>query len=463
MTTNHFNGSLHFYLQSILATDDDAITVINRDREVLLWNKAAEQTYNIPRSQIVGENITVFFKESDLMVISVLKSEKPVENVYHRPREDKHVFVNASPIYDDRHRLIGAVSIERDITHIVRLNDKLAATSDQLNELRQKVYLKEPGTPFSTLIGKSAAMKRTIQMAVKSAKTDATVLILGESGTGKELCAQAIHEASSRKNGPFVPVNCGAIPHALFESELFGYERGAFSGAEKQGKAGKIELADGGTLFLDEIGELPLDMQVKLLRVLQENVIYRVGGTSARKINIRFIAATNRNLVKMVQEEKFRPDLFYRLNVIQITMPPLRDRLEDIPELVRFFLNQFASQYQMPTPSFGESAMEYLLQYNWPGNIRELRNVIERAMILSETSEIGKQQLQNLFPYDQLPDRTSTMNMETSLEEEKEALEKSRIEQALQKNRGNKSSTARALGISRVSLYKKMNKYGISL
>ncbi|HEX6923275.1 MAG TPA: sigma 54-interacting transcriptional regulator [Bacillales bacterium] len=452
------NGSTSFYLDSVLTTDNNTITAINTDWEVLFWNRAAEQTYNITEEQIVGQKITRFFKKEDLMVLQVLKTEKAVKHFYHRPRQDKHVFINASPVYDSDHRLIGAVSIEQDITHTVKLNEKLSATSSQLNELKHKVYEKQLDTPFAKLQGKSTAMQKTVQLAAKAAKTNATVLLLGESGTGKELCARAIHETSPRKDQPFVPINCGAIPQALFESELFGYERGAFTGAAKEGKAGKIEAADGGTLFLDEIGELPLEMQVKLLRVLQENVVYRIGGATGKEVDVRVIAATNRDLDRMMREERFRSDLFYRLNVIQITIPSLRNRLEDIPDLVQVFLKELEVEYQLTAPSLNEETMQMLLRYDWPGNVRELRNVIERSFILSENSEIGKRELLSLFPQKQ-----NTANTTNSLEDEKKVLEKERIEAALNKTYGNKSAAAKKLGISRVSLYKKIKKYNISL
>src|SRR5699024_5660205 len=201
------------------------------------------------------------------------------------------------------------------------------------------------------------------------------------------------HDASPRNNGPFIPVNCGAIPPALFESELFGYEEGSFTGASKEGKAGKIETADGGTLFLDEIGELPLDMQVKLLRVLQEDKIYRIGDAVGRKVNVRFVAATNQSLIELMQEKKFRSDLYYRLNVIQLTMPPLRERTDDIPQLAQLFLEQYALKYQMPVLEMEQSAMHILLQYSWPGNVRELKNIMERLVILTEKPRITKNEL----------------------------------------------------------------------
>ncbi len=225
----------------------------------------------------------------------------------------------------------------------MKLNDNLESTSQELQELKQKMSPSSSGSPFAKLVGESQALHQMIRLASKTADTDATTLILGESGTGKEVCARAIHDASNRKNAPFIPVNCGAIPQALFESELFGYESGSFTGAEKGGKAGKIEMADGGTIFLDEVGELPLDMQVKLLRVLQENRIYRIGDSRGKQIDVRFIAATNQDLEKLMQENKFRSDLFYRLNVIQLTMPPLRDRKKDIELLAETFFKAVCS------------------------------------------------------------------------------------------------------------------------
>ena len=382
--------------------------------------------------------------------------------MYHQPRSDTHVVVNASPIFNDKQELIGAVSIERDISQIVKLNDNLVTTSSELCDLRQKLMTSNEETPFSKLMGKSTTLKQTIQIASKAAKTEATMLILGESGTGKEICARAIHEASLKSDAPFIPVNCGAIPNALFESELFGYEAGSFTGADKNGKAGIIEMANGGTVFLDEIGELPLEMQVKLLRVLQENLVYRIGDSTGKRINVRFIAATNQDLEQLMQEKKFRSDLFYRLNVIQITMPPLRNRLEDIPELARFFLNQFAVRYQVPRPEIEQNAFQMLFDYHWPGNVRELRNVMERMIILSESTVIRQQDLFTYFgKKSSLPDQMTKIEESKQLPREMDILEKQLIEETLIQMNGNKSATARKLGISRVTLYNKMAKYGI--
>ncbi|WP_424475010.1 sigma-54 interaction domain-containing protein [Oceanobacillus kimchii] len=449
-----------YFFEQLLEAEDDAITIVDTNKTVLYWNNAAVDTYNIEKSTIISQPITNFFAYDDLMVMKVLDSKQAVQNQYHRPRKDKHVVVNTLPVFDNNQYLIGAISVERDITQIVKLNDNLETTSAELNELRQKVYPANSESPFVKLKGKSDALQQIIQLARKAASTNATTLILGESGTGKEVCAKAIHEASERRNQPFIPVNCGAIPSALFESELFGYEGGSFTGAEKKGKAGKIEMADGGTLFLDEVGELPLEMQVKLLRVLQENRIYRIGNSQGKQVNVRFIAATNQKLEQLMDEKQFRSDLFYRLNVIQLTMPPLRERIEDIEILAKSFSNQFANKYQVLAPNISGEAFEYLLQYHWPGNIRELRNLMERIIILHENSLVQKEDMQ-LY----LPQATNFNSYETisNLPMEKEAMEKQLIETTLQQLEGNKSKAAKKLGISRVTLYQKIKKYNITV
>ncbi len=451
--------SSQFYLDAVLYSEDDAITIVNNRKEVLFWNDAAVQTYNIAFSEIKHKPITDFFNNDNLMVLKVLETMQPVHNIYHRPRNDKHVVINATPVFDQEKQLIGAVSVERDISQIVKLNDNLETTSAELDELRQRVNTNTEEDPFYQLKGKSSTLQQTIRIANKAAKTEATTLVLGESGTGKEICARAIHEASPRKDNPFIPVNCGAIPNALFESELFGYEAGSFTGADKKGKAGKIEMADGGTLFLDEVGELPLDMQVKLLRVLQENSIYRIGDSTGKKVDVRFIAATNQNLDQLMNEKRFRSDLFYRLNVIQLTMPPLRNRVDDIPELADLFLKQFAAKYQSAAPEIKAEAFQVLLQYDWPGNVRELRNIMERIVILSETYSLSKQDLIGYLPNTLHSNQADTAPT-PSLSKEKEPMEWQHIEETLKQTNGNKSDAARRLGISRVTLYNKMKKYG---
>jgi len=311
------------------------------------------------------------------------------------------------------------------------------------------------------LIGKSAAMARVHQLLQKVAQTDTTVLIQGESGTGKELVAYTLHQQSSRKDKPFVTVDCGAIPGELLESELFGHEKGAFTGA-LQKREGKFELAQGGTLFLDEVGNLPLPGQAKLLRALEQRQIARLGGTSIIPVNVRIIAATNVILSQVVKEGKFREDLFYRLNVFSVELPPLRERKEDIPLLVTYFINKFVQQQKKNLRGISSEAMDVLANYSWPGNVRELRNVLERAVILAE-DRITPEHLPKFSepkPPFSLPSPL-TLPFSEARDKLLADLEKEYILQALAKSKGNKAKAARALNINYRTLYEKMKKYGL--
>lgn len=302
---------------------------------------------------------------------------------------------------------------------------------------------------FHEIIGKAKCWSEIIWRAKKAAQVSSNVLIEGESGTGKELIARAIHDESGRK-GPFVPINCGAIPKELIESELFGYEEGAFTGAKRGGKIGKFEAAEGGTLFLDEIGEMPLEMQVHLLRVLQEKKVTRLGGSKARPVDVRIIAATNRDLRKEVEAGRFREDLYFRLNVININLPPLRERKEDIPILVEHFVQRFCQQFRKNITSVDEEVMDILNSYDWPGNVRELSNVIENAVVFTEENvilpDVIPSYIREYKPLRELRGR--------SLKE----LEEKVILETLKVYNGNISKTARALGVTRNTIYRKINK-----
>ncbi|WP_083238902.1 sigma-54-dependent transcriptional regulator [Caloranaerobacter ferrireducens] len=325
--------------------------------------------------------------------------------------------------------------------------------NDEVNYLKEKI--KEN---TERIIYKSNKMKAVLDIVHKVAPTDATVLILGESGTGKELIANAIHEYSKRKNGPFVKINCTALPEGLLESELFGYEKGAFTGAISR-KLGKFDRAQGGTIFLDEIGEISPAMQVKLLRVLQEREFERVGGTQTIKIDTRIIAATNRDLRKMVEENKFREDLYYRLNVIPIYVPPLRDRKEDIPVLVDYFIEKYSRQMGKRKMGISMKVLDKFMQYDWKGNIRELQNVIERCVILSSGEEIEE----NILP-DEIKRKENLANTYFSLPDEGislEEVERSLILQALEKTNFNQTKAAKLLGITRHTLLYRMEKYNL--
>jgi two-component system NtrC family response regulator len=309
------------------------------------------------------------------------------------------------------------------------------------------------GDSFEGMLGTSAQMRPIFETIRKVATTDAPVLILGESGTGKEMVARAIHQRSNNKTGPFIAINCSAIPETLLESELFGHEKGAFTGAHVQRK-GRIESASGGTLFLDEIGEIPLPLQVKLLRFLQEQTIERVGGRAEIHINTRVVAATNADLKKSMVAGTFREDLFYRLAVVQMVLPPLRDRENDVRLLAQFFLAKFAAQVNKPNLAFDQDAIRTLNKHDWPGNVRELENCIRRAVIMSEGRRVTAKDLE-LNTSGQGPNVTT-------LKEAREAVERQMVQQALKKHGGKIAPAAVELGLSRPTLYELMEKLGIS-
>ncbi len=313
---------------------------------------------------------------------------------------------------------------------------------------------------FENIVGDSPQIQQVYRLIEKVADTDSTVLILGESGTGKELVARAIHYNSNRKHKPLIPVNCGAIPEELLESELFGHERGAFTHAIKT-RIGRFELADGGTIFLDEIGEMSPKLQVKLLRVLQEQRFERIGGMKTIQVDVRIIAATNKDLMGLVKSGKFREDLYYRLNVIPIQLPPLRHRKSDIPLLVDHFLKKICSQKNVPLKRFSEEALKKLVQYDWPGNVRELENLVERMVILTDSNEIRVEDLPERF-LDQKMD-ISFLNLEIpdegiSFNSAVNEFEKQLILQALKKSGGVKNKAAKLLQLNRTTLVEKIKK-----
>ncbi len=335
-----------------------------------------------------------------------------------------------------------------ELSHIVEkaLEHRRAKIENvQLRECLSEVF------PTTQLIGNSPGMKRVIELVEMVAPTPATVLINGESGTGKEVVARAIHAASPRRNQPMVTIHCGALTETLLESELFGHERGAFTGAQVR-KKGKFELADSGTVFLDEIADISLKTQTDLLRVLQEHEIVRVGGGQTIKVDFRCIAATNKDLKGMVAAGTFRPDLFYRLNVVSIELPPLRDRKEDIPLLIDHFLQKFARSMNRPTAELAPDVLQQLIDYDWPGNVRELENAIERALVMRRGAWLEASD----FPFQFQRAAAATANGR-SLEE----VERAHVEHVFQETAGNISKAARILHIDRTTLYSKLRRYGI--
>ncbi|MFD6443044.1 sigma-54 interaction domain-containing protein, partial [Peribacillus sp. NPDC060186] len=414
----------------------DAVTAVDNTGQVVYWNEAAENTYQIKSNEIIGKSIDDFFEINDIKLLEILKDKQPVFDIYHQPRPDKHILISSSPVFDRAGNLIGAISVDRDITATVKLNDKLSVTNSKLQDLKQQVINQTKNLPFSSIKGSSKSINQVKASAMKVAKTDATVLILGESGVGKELFARAIHESSPRKRKPFVPINCGAIPSPLFESEFFGYEKGSFTGAEKGGKAGKLEEANGGTLFLDELGTMPLDIQVKFLRALQEGEIYRVGGTKAIKIDIRVVAATNSMLEKMVEKGEFREDLYYRINVVPLHIPSLRERLEDIPELVNLFIEEFSIKYQKEIELLSSDKIELFYLHHWPGNIRELRNFVERLVVMTDETVLQANDILSMLPTKK---KTTFENTNITFQDEISLIEEERIKKVLEKTYGNKT------------------------
>lgn len=323
--------------------------------------------------------------------------------------------------------------------------------------IRLRESIKE--TNYEKLIGVSPAMKEIFDRIEAIAMTDVPVLIQGESGTGKELVANAIHNKSHRKDKPYIKINCAAIPETLFESELFGYEKGAFTGAMET-KKGKFELANGGTIFFDEIGDMPLGLQAKLLRVLEDNTITRLGGRDSIKVDVRCIYATSKNLKDLIREGRFREDLFYRINVVPIQIPPLRERKEDIPYLIEHFLGYFQKKYSKSGLRFSPAAYEALLSYDYPGNVRELKHAIERAVLLSNAELIDIKSLpEEILPEFRIEDRC--LSSKLSLQECLQSFEKKLIITTLKETGGRKIEAAKRLGISRKVLWKKIKEYGI--
>lgn len=348
--------------------------------------------------------------------------------------------------------MLKPLDIDEMLTNIQKIV-KLKALKDEARFLQWQL---EEQHGYKNIIGNSGAINRVVDTIKKVSASDSTVLTMGGSGTGKEMVSDAIHYSSRRYAKPYVKINCAAFPENLLESELFGYEKGAFTGADKQ-KKGKFEVADGGTLFLDEIGDMPLAMQAKLLRVLEKGEFERLGGNEVIKVNVRFIAATNQNLEKMIKEKHFRSDLFYRLNTVIINLPSLVERKEDIPLLIGHFIEKFSTEMNKKAPEVVKEAMDLIMSYPWPGNVRELANAIERATIFCEDGVIRPSDL----PPNIQAGHAEVPSAETSGDLTLEALEKRHISNTLKHTRGNKNEAARVLGIHRETLYKKIKKFNI--
>ncbi|NRR03187.1 sigma 54-interacting transcriptional regulator [Brevibacillus sp. RS1.1] len=450
---------LQSMLQAIIQSSDEAISVVDQYGNGLLINPAYTRLTGFSQEDIIGKPATVDISEGDSMHMQVLKTKKAVRGVPMKlgPKR-KDVVVNVAPVVVDG-EMIGSVGVIHDVSEFKRLTEELESARRIIRNLEAKYS-------FADIIGYSESMQQAIEQAKKAASTPATVLLRGESGTGKELFAHAIHNESERKYNQFIRVNCAAISESLLESELFGYEEGAFTGARRGGKRGLFEEASGGTIFLDEIGELSMSMQVMLLRVLQEREVVRVGGTKPINIDVRVIAATHVNLEAAIGAGRFREDLYYRLHVVPIHIPPLRQRLEDIKPIAMHLLRKANLEYGRNVEELHEETLQMLLSYHWPGNVRELENVLGRAMIHMRINEriIMPEHLPPLerrivsTKKEEVPQEGSTG---TTLKEAVEKAERQHILRELAAAKGNRTLAAKRLGIAIRSLYYKMEKLGI--
>ena len=444
-------------LSAILNSVQEAIEVADNNGIIKYVNPAFSRVTGLSDIERIGKNI--FTVSPDGALADVLRTKKTI--LGHSARvggTNVEVVSNASPIIVDG-KMIGAVVVFQHLTDLMNLSEELKKTTSIIQNLYDRLGQVTGGKySFDTLIGNNESLRSVIHIAKKAAQSVSTVLILGESGTGKEIFAHAVHNASNRRDKPFIKVNCAAIPESLLESEFFGYEKGAFTGAVKN-KMGKFELSHGGTIFLDEIGDMNLYLQAKLLRVLQEMEFEKVGGNETIKVDVRVVAATNRDLKDLIRKGEFREDLYYRLNVVEIAIPPLRKRKEDIPLLVNNLIVKFNRQLGKKVKGISKSGEKVLFHYDWPGNIRELENVIERVMVTIDEEVITQKHLAQFVESDDqvfepVPDIMPFNEMEQIL-----------LKQALAKfgdTVDGKKRAAKALNISLATLYNKLKRYQIS-
>ncbi len=452
-------------LDAVIAFSSDEILIADREGKILRANRLFEENFGVSLDSVLGKTVDELEKKKIFYpsVTRLVLDKKEAQTVIQSRRDGRKLLATGTPAFNDDGSVFRVVVNTRDITKLNRLKQKLEEAELLKNRYQQElVELRQGYLGSSDLIAESSAMVELIKMAQKIAAVDSTVLLTGESGVGKGMIARFIHSCSPRSAKPFTVVNCGAIPENLLESELFGYAGGAFTGALKEGKIGKLELANEGTLFLDEIADLPLNLQVKLLHVIQEGVISRIGSTRDIKLNLRFIAATNRDIATLVEEGKFREDLYFRLDVIPLLVPPLRERREDIRKLTAAFLEKLNRRYRRQK-TFSAEALKVLEQYQWPGNVRELENLIERMIIVAEVDEISPQDLPR---YLRGGDNKESILQSVKgdlppLKEALEALEKDLLSKALQRYRTT-YEIAKALQVDQSTIVRKLHKHKLS-
>lgn len=449
-------------LEAIIDSSYDGLWICDHEGKVIRMNRASEKINSIKANQVHGKRMEDLVRDGLIdrsVTLEALKARTAI-TIIQKLRNGKQILVTGNPFFDAQGNLSLVVVNERDITELYRLQNELDESRALAQRYRSELSQIGNAKDFlSQMVIRNEAMHQALDRAMKVAQVDSTVMIQGESGVGKGFFARLIHRASKRKDGPFIRVDCGAIPESLIESELFGYEDGAFTGARSRGKPGNFEIAEGGTLFLDEIGDLPLNVQVKLLRFLEENEIVRVGGTTIRKINTRVISASNQDLKEMVDGKRFRKDLFFRFNVIPLHIPPLRERVDEIPALINFFLKQCkekcsANKVILP------KAVDRLCRYSFPGNIRELANLVEQLVVLAPGKEID---LKDLPPHILMEESKINLGLyedEWNLPKAVAMLEKEMILRAL-KVYGSQRKASVPLNIDQSTLARKAKRYRI--
>ncbi|MGJ9385545.1 sigma-54 interaction domain-containing protein [Salipaludibacillus sp. CF4.18] len=444
----------------------DAIYIADNEGNTLWLNKASE-ALNGPKEKLIGKNVkeletTGYFNPSVIRLTLEAGHDVSVIQTFN---EGKKYLVTGHIVANEGGETELLVAHGRDLTEAVRMSTQFKETKELLKQYTKELQEMHTGNRKKTLdnkvIGKSSALRSLLNLIKKFSEVDATVLVTGETGVGKTFIAKQIHQLSARKDEALVKINCGSIPESLLESELFGYKTGAFTGASKGGKAGLVKMAEKGTLFLDEIGELPLHLQAKILQLIQDKTYLPIGDTKWQSADVRIIAATNLDLENMIEEKKLRSDLYYRLNVLPIKVPPLRERQEDIYHLANVFLNKFNENYQQDL-YFSKKVLEYFQNYNWPGNIRELENLIERLVIITKAGEISEEDLPERIKEATAQPLQFPTDIDRPLPEMVEELEKAMIIKAAKSNNSTRK-IAKSLGITQSSLLRRLRKYNIKI
>ena len=445
-------------LEEIFNSSYDGMFLTDGEGKVLRINSSYERLSGLEAVNLLGRKMADLVAEGYLdksVTLQVLETKERV-SIIQNIKGNRLMLSTGNPIFDPQGNLYRILTNVRDVTELHELQEQLKETTEEKKRYEQELSLLREMALEDDFTFRSASMSYLVQSAAKVASVDSTVLITGESGTGKEVLAKVIHKKGKGSHAPFIKINCAAVPEALLESELFGYEGGAFTGAKKEGKQGLFELADQGTLFLDEIGDMPLQLQSKLLRALEDREFRRVGGVKSIQIKTRIIAATNQDLEKQIKEGKFREDLYYRLAVVPFVMPPLRERGEDIPLLAIGFTQKFSQQFGIEK-NLAPEVVEKLVQYEWPGNVRELSNVVEQMVVMSDQKKITPEYLP-----DRIQARHFTPKKGTKMKEAVAQTEAYLIRETY-KEYQSWTKTAEALGMDRVSIYRKAKKYGISV